>query len=657
MRTHPHQAYDPRRVAWRSRLIAVLAYWVTCSAFAVAPLVNATLEPKQIAVGDSAQLTITSSGDGIDQISLPQVAGLEFRVVGKSRRIEIVNGATFDSTTILIRVTAEAPGIFTIPGITPQSQPLVLRVNPDNGAGGSPSSGYNSGGFNSSGAPPISAGGTTSNGIRLTADGSAFIRLNLPKREVYVGESIPVDIEVGMRAGVVTSLNGLPALTGGEFTLNNLSRQPERVERVIDGKPFTLLTWHSVLAPVKPGTFTLSVSSPITIRVRTRPQKDSLIDDLLGDPFLQNVFGATIPKDITITSPQTDLTVLALPTEGRPADFSGAVGTFKISNDLSAATAAVGDPLTLKMRVTGTGNFDRVDSPMLEHVDEWKTYPPKSTFTPGDSIGYKGEKTFEQPLIATHPGAQTVPGLTFSYFDPNTRKYETARSAPLNVTISPALADTLTAAQPPGPSTTAAPAAPTPAAARATPGMRPDHAVTDAYADALQPLYLRRDFLMVPSLLTLALAGAWLALHRRAMPQRAPARRVRITGAWASRVLQRMEAAANTGDSVLFFNTARAALQQKLATRWAMNADEVTTLAVSERLMQQTDREGARDGETDVRGEADRHGEGEGRASDPEILRLFTLADEANYAGGVLNPDFAHWSQVVRDELSEEVLA
>jgi hypothetical protein len=192
----------------------------------------------------------------------------------------------------------------------------------------------------------------------------------LPKRPVYVGESIPVDIEVGMRAGFVTSLNGLPTLSGSEFTLNSLSHQPERVEKLIDGQPFTLLTWHSVLAPVKPGSFTLSVETPLTVRIRTRPARDSVIDDLLGDPFLQNFFGATVPKDITVSSPAADLTVLALPMEGRPSDFSGAVGTFKVASELSSTTAATGDPLTLRMQVSGAGNFDRVDSPMLEHVDQ-----------------------------------------------------------------------------------------------------------------------------------------------------------------------------------------------------------------------------------------------------------------------------------------------
>ena len=614
-RFHDHRA--ARRpvqdgIGLRRWWIALAACLATLHSFAAVPLVSAELEPKQISVGQSAQLTITTSGNNLDQIQLPQVAGLELRVVGQSRRLEIVNGATFDTTSVIVRVSADAPGIYTIPGITPQSQPLVLRVNPDTGASGPAAN-----------SPPVGSG-TTSSGIHLTADGTAFIRLNLPRREVYVGESIPVDIEVGMRAGFVTSLNGLPTLSGGEFTLNNLSRQPERVEKVIDGKPFTLLTWHSVLAPVKPGVFTLSVSSPITIRVRTQARRDSMIDDLLGDPFLQNFFGATVPKDITITSPPTDLTVLALPSEGRPADFSGAVGTFKIASDISSTSATVGDPLTLKMRVTGSGNFDRVDSPMLAHVDQWKTYPPKSSFTPGDTIGYKGEKTFEQPLVATQPGPQTVPGLAFSYFDPNTRSYETARSAPLTVTISPSLAQSsLPASQP-----TPAGAAPPPPAAQSAPGLKPDHAITESYTDTLVPLYLQRGFLLASSLMTLAFAGVWLALHRRATPRPPPTQRDRITSAWATRVLEQMQAAAQAGNSALFFNTARSALQQKLAARWEMTPEEITTTEVESRLP----------------GDA--------------IGDLFAQADEVNYAkGAARKTDFTYWSQIVRHELSDEVAA
>jgi len=592
---------------------------------AVVPPVDVTLEPRQISLGETAQLTITSSGSGLDGISLPVVAGLEFRVVGQSRRLEIINGATMSSTTVVLRITPEAPGIFTIPGLTPQSQPLVLRVNPDNGSA-SPSPYGNP---YSSGRPPPTAEGASPSGIHMTADGAAYVRMLLPKRDVYVGESIPVDIEVGMRAGFVTSLNGLPTLTGNDFTLNNLSRKPERVEKMIDGKPYTVITWHSMLAPVKPGTFNLSVQTPLTIRVRTRPARDSMIDDLLGDPFMQNFFGATVAKDITATSPPAELNVLPLPTEGRPADFSGAVGSFKIASDISSPNAAVGDPLTLRLHVTGAGNFDRVDTPMLEHVDRWKTYPPKSTFTQSDAIGYKGEKTFEQPLIAAQPGAQTLPDLSFSYFDPTTRRYETAHSTPPPVTISPALADGTT----PAPAATGSPAgAPPPLQANApphpasppTPGLRADHAPTTDAADVLLPLYLRPPFLVLQSLLALAFAGSWVVLRVRSRGLALPGKRVQPLSKTANRLLQQMESAAATGDSATFFSTARAALQQSLAARWQLTPDDLTGDEVKARL-----------------------------GSDAaELRRIFDLADEANYAGhGMRGTDFEHWLNIVRQQL------
>src|ERR1700731_1759994 len=118
----------------RPLLAMTAAYALAAPAFAAAPVVNATIEPSQISMGESAELTITSSGTGMEPVTLPEVSGLEFRVIGHSRRIEIINGATLATSSIVVRVTPQAPGIFTIPGIT-KSQPLVLRVSPDNSAG------------------------------------------------------------------------------------------------------------------------------------------------------------------------------------------------------------------------------------------------------------------------------------------------------------------------------------------------------------------------------------------------------------------------------------------------------------------------------------------------------------------------------------------
>src|ERR1700683_1128017 len=437
-----------RNQSLRLAALGLLAALVAATALADDPLVYATIQPAQILLGESAQFTITNLGDGTNPITMPVVAGLKFEIIGRTREVQLINGTLLPSSSIVMRVTPQIAGIFTIPAVTPKAQPLVLQVNAASSAANIP---HPDGRIAPppSPPPPILSGASIPKGVRLTDDGSAYVRLNIPKREVFVGESVPIEIEVGMRSGFVSSLNGLPKLSDDNFTLNNLSRQPDRTEKLINGVPFVLLTWRSTLAVIKPGAFPLSAEVPLTVKIRTRPKQQSSLDDRFGDPFWQNLFGATVPKDINVTSPAQELTVHELPAQGRPADFHGAIGTFSIASDVSPNKADVGDPLTLRMRVTGSGNFDRVDSSMLEHLGQWKTYPPKSSFNTSDPVSFSGMKTFEQPVIATKPGVQELPALTFSYFDPNTRRYETARSAPLSVSISPALADSQVAPQAP----------------------------------------------------------------------------------------------------------------------------------------------------------------------------------------------------------------
>jgi hypothetical protein len=604
-----------------SRLIAAIVVYVftACMAWAAAPSVDVSLEPTQIEVGESAKLTILTSGSGTISVTLPVVSGLEFRVVGQSRQIEMINGATIESTSTIVRVTADEPGVFTIPGPTPKSPPLVLRVNPGNGSGSSTAP-------NNSGPPDVNLlapGNAGANGIRLTPDGSAFVRLEVPKRDIYVGESVPAEIQIGMRDGFASSINGLPKLNSDDFTLNNLSRQPEHATKLIDGRPFTVYTWRSILAAVKPGKFALTFAAPVTVRVRTQPQRDSMLDDLLGDPFLQNIFGAAVRKNITVTSPETTLTVLPLPTQDKPPDFAGAVGNFKISTDISSPTNTAGDPLTLRMHVNGAGNFDRVESSMLAADGQWKTYDPKATFKPSDPIGYHGEKVFEQPLIASQSGTRTIPPLSFSFFNPESRRYETVHSSPLSVNVAPA-PDSASNEPPP-----AVAAAGTPRDQAHT-GLRPDHADTGARVDTLMPLYFRPRFVALSSVLALLFGGGWVALRRREREANdVQGKLERARAQMTHTLLERMATASAGGDAATFFISARAAIQLALSARLPVDPEQITMTDVDDQLGDNADQN--------------------------EIREIFTLADEANYSGDDLQAaDFERWTQVVRRQLPPE---
>ena len=186
---------------------------------AAPPAVTAQLDRADIALGDSAQLNITVSGSGNEAVSPPVVPGLEFVSVGQSSQYQSINGVATSTTSMTYQVIPQRAGTFTIPALSRGSSPLVLRVQPGNGRSRG-AAGNNS---SASSLPPPASNGLPAGETSLTQDGSAFARLLLPKRELYVGETVPVDIQVGLRPGLVASLNGLPSLNGDSFTLNKLS--------------------------------------------------------------------------------------------------------------------------------------------------------------------------------------------------------------------------------------------------------------------------------------------------------------------------------------------------------------------------------------------------------------------------------------------------
>src|ERR1700720_3372 len=339
---------------WSKVIVAILgllAPIATANALAMADgmadaaLAYETIEPSRIRLGDWALIRVTSLDGYLKSVPVPTVPGLTFEVLGRSQGLEFVNGKSIPSTYILIRVTPQFVGEFSIPGLTPKSRSLGLEV-----ISGDEPNPYALHSHNQFPQPLKVSPAPIPKGIQLKAGGAAFVQLVIPTRAVYVGESVPVDIEVGVRPGIVTSMNGLPALSGGDFTLNNLSK-PKRREQVIEGSPFVVMTWHSVLAAVKPGDFSLSVETPLSVKINTHSAEDIAIAAKMGTLFLQSMYNGIVPKDIKIASPASELKVLPLPTQGQPKDFSGAVGDFQVSSDISPARVAAGDPLTLRLHI------------------------------------------------------------------------------------------------------------------------------------------------------------------------------------------------------------------------------------------------------------------------------------------------------------------
>lgn len=263
--------------------------------------------------------------------------------------------------------------------------------------------------------------------------------------------------------------------------------------------------------------------------------------------------------------------------QGRPADFSGAVGQFQVASELAPTTGAVGDPLTFKLTVTGKGNLSRVNADVLHDSPRWRVYRADSKVTADDDSGTQGFKTMTQPVVPLQPGLLTIPALSFSYFDPEAARYVTRETQPISARITPGAGPSQAAtAQPGGP----------PGSASAD-ALAPDIPVFGAHTPTLEPLVWRPWF--VPGALApIALMMAAVILIRRHQRRSGdPALVLHAARLAAVKInLESMSSALSRGDSVAFFTAARHALQERLADIWQVPAESVDQQLVAARLPQ-----------------------------------------------------------------------
>jgi len=349
---------------------------------------------------------------------------------------------------------------------------------------------------------------------------------------------------------------------------------------------------------------------------RSNPFKDFFGDDsAFDDSFFDNFFRNATQKPLTLHTNGATVKIKPLPTQGRPADFSGAVGQFEASSEVSVKNGTTGDPLTLKIRIQGRGNFDRVTTSGLTNSSDWKTYKPNGKFTANDSAGIEGEKAFEQSIIPTKPGAQEIHALNFSYFDPEAQRYLTKSTTPIAIDVAQGNASV--------PVATAAPVGDAPKPN--SDGLAPDQLVTGRTVSSLRPLVLTPWFITLNAVMIAAIvlgaAFRWLH-HRRANDPRRLQREATEKSARES--LAKMDAALRAQDAPRFFTAARRALQERLAAKWELPTSRVTIPEIRARL----------------------NGNGE------EIRSVFQTADEIAYSGRQFTvPDLQRWRAVVQQQL------
>jgi hypothetical protein len=249
-----------------------------------------------------------------------------------------------------------------------------------------------------------------------------FIDATLSRTKPWKGESFVVTYKLYSRYELLQQLeDNAPTFDG--FSATNLSRDQERrirVERVGGQDYYTLELYRGELYPLRSGTVTVP---PYRAKMVAAVPTGRKVRDFWGtrDEIRRTA--------LDLASPELRIPVRELPA-GAPEDFNGAVGRFDLDASLSGTETPAGEPLTLKLTISGTGNLKLIGEPRLDLPPGFEAYEPR--------ISAQGNaKTFEYLLIPGKPGTFPLEPFSFSYFDTREERYVRRRSPEWTVTVTP----------------------------------------------------------------------------------------------------------------------------------------------------------------------------------------------------------------------------
>lgn len=182
-----------------------------------------------------------------------------------------------------------------------------------------------------------------------------FIKVTVDKSKVHVGEQITTSYKLYSRIPMQVSISKLPSLNGFWTQDFEIPKTPKPQEEIVNGKKYQVfLLKKSALFPQETGSLELDPAEAegnarIIQQVRQRNPFADMLDDpafrnmgslMMSDPLFNSDFFSTLAyRDIPVhlKSSPVKITVTSLPEKGKPADFSGAVGNFTISDKIKPA--------------------------------------------------------------------------------------------------------------------------------------------------------------------------------------------------------------------------------------------------------------------------------------------------------------------------------
>lgn len=403
------------------RFIILIGLLLVCSLNAGELTINSYVDRTTIGLDDQLRFTIEITGTDAGKISqpeLPEISG--FRNIGSSSSssssFSIVGGRMTGTVTrsFVYTLRPVSAGNFLIPPISLQfeKQTLVtdpIRISVVEGTVQP---------------PPVSRQFREQAPEPEQLAENIFIVAETAKTSVVRGEPVVVNYLLYSRYDLANlSFVNEPNFVGfwkdDVFFANRMNFR----RTTHQGRSFNVMTLRTVvLYPNRSGSLTipaLEINADLIIRPRTFFDFDSTRK--------HNIAG----KPVT-------LEVRDLPAAGRPENFTGAVGSYRISSRISETSLTVGDTFTYTLQISGNGNFKHFNPPPFPKLRSFRFIDPETaTDTKVDGSRVTGTKTIRYPVIVHEEGDFTIPPLTFAFFDPQRNSYQLLETESYSISVAP----------------------------------------------------------------------------------------------------------------------------------------------------------------------------------------------------------------------------
>ncbi|WP_183576246.1 BatD family protein [Mucilaginibacter sp. X5P1] len=410
-------------------ILSFLLLWTTL--LFADPKFTAIASKSEVAVGEQFEVDFSLDGGG-EHFIPPDFRG--FQVLSgpnPSTSMTSINGVTTYNTTYGYIVTATKEGTLTIDaaaivsaGHTLTTNSLKIKVK------GQFTQAQQQAQQQQGIQPAASAPADDAQPATQDLSKQLFIRAEVDKSNVYVGEQITLDYKLYTRVGILASQpDKAPDLNGfwNQDVVNKDQQHPVWKTEMYKGLKYnTVVIKQTVLFPEHAGDLIIDPFA-ITFLAQIQLPSRNMLDDMYG-----NV------KNVKYQAKSTPLTIHVnpLPEAGKPANFSGAVGDFAVYADADKRELKANETLNYTFEITGKGNLNLINAPKLNPPVDFEKYDPKTDdHITVDATGVSGSRKYSYLLIPRHQGDYTLNSVDFSYFNPATKRYVTLPSKAFSIKV------------------------------------------------------------------------------------------------------------------------------------------------------------------------------------------------------------------------------